>query len=344
MNKRLPPNQVVTSKFPVVGERHPGQEIDLDHWRLIVANRDGAAIREISWQDVQSIPQQNLQVDIHCVTGWSRFDTVFTGLPLATLLREFSVSIPAETNFVRFTAYSARKHDVSLPLEVALEDSWLVHSADGEPLSISRGYPLRVLTPSRYLYKSLKWVHRIEFTQTEHPGFWERASGYHNNADPWLEQRLDAHRFSSQAEIDEFRELEDFSKYRDPDNPIVIVKGNFNDWLPNTRDLRGLQLKASSFRGADLSRCNLTATNLTLSKFAGANLEGADLSNADLEGVDFSGAKLAGAILDSNYLSAAVFTHGDRGLVTHKGLRVLNPDGLIESQRQYLAEIGCLID
>ena len=161
--ERLPPNQTLTSKFPVVGEKDPGQEIDITEWRLEVAG-EVEGPRSFSYDEILAFPQQELKTDIHCVTGWSRYDTVFKGFPLRNLLGE-KIGIKDEARFVRFLAYSARDHDVSLPVEVAMQDSWLVHSADGEPLSVSRGYPLRVLTPSKYLYKSLKWVHRIELAR-----------------------------------------------------------------------------------------------------------------------------------------------------------------------------------
>ena len=207
----------------------------------------------------------------------------------------------------------------------------------GEPLSVSRGYPLRVLTPSKYLYKSLKWVHRIELMVEDKLGFWERASGYHNNADPWQEERLSAHRFTSKEEVEAFKALDDFSDYRGPDAP-VIVKANFDSWNPKTRDLRGVKLKACSFTGADLSCCDFTDANLTLSKFHNANLEGANFSQTDLEGADFGGARLAGATFVGNFLSATTL-NSRGGLISHVQMTMSQPDGLLESQRQYLNDL-----
>ena len=250
----------------------------------------------------------------------------------------FAKEIKPSAKFIRFLAYSARNHDVSLPIDVALEDSWLVHSADGEPLSISRGYPLRVLTPSKYLYKSLKWLHRIEFMEEDRLGFWERASGYHNHADPWQEERLSAHRFTSVDETKAFKSLKDFSDYRGNEGP-VIVKADFRDWTPATKDLRGLKLKACNFAEADLSGCDFSGANLTLSKFQGANLEDADFTNADLEGADFDGAYLSRARFDRNFMSATTFQSRE-GLKSFQGMTVSSPDGLLESQVSYLGRLG----
>ena len=338
---RLPPNQSLTVKFPVVGENNPGCEIDLDAWRLVLEGEVDEA-KSFTYNEILAFPQLERKTDVHCVTGWSRFDTVFCGFALRDLIANSGVKINSEARFVRFLAYSSRSHDVSLPLDTALEDCWLVHSADGEPLTTSRGFPLRVLTPSKYLYKSLKWVHRIQFLREDRLGFWERTSGYHNDADPWREQRLSAHRFTNSAEANAFKALEDFSTFRNPEAPRVIVKADFQGWRPATCNLSELQLKACSFRNADLRGCDFRDANLTLSRFPGARLEGVDFTGADLEGADFAGAYLAGAVFDRNFLSATTFRVGENGLESHEGMRVENPDGLLESQADYLREIGVL--
>ncbi len=93
----------------------------------------------------------------------------------------------------------------------------------GRPWPPKHGYPVRVVSPSRYFYKSLKWLKEIVFLSEDQLGFWERASGYHNVGDPWLEQRLEGHRFTSQAEVARFRNLTDFSAYRTNSPESVIV-------------------------------------------------------------------------------------------------------------------------
>ena len=156
----LPPGQTATKKFPVVGEQAPASEaLDLDGWRLVI---DGLVERPLAYTyaEIVALPQGELVADIHCVTSWSHFGMRLQGVPLAVVL-ERAVPRP-EARFVRFEAYSDRGHDTSLPLDLVLGDTWLIHSRDGEPLTPEHGWPLRTVTPSRYFYKSLKWVHRIE--------------------------------------------------------------------------------------------------------------------------------------------------------------------------------------
>ena len=256
----------------------------------------------------------------------------FRGIRFRELVKE--IALPAEARFVRFEAYSSRKHDTSLPLAIALEDSWLVYEIDGRPLSIAHGFPVRVVTPSRYFYKSLKWLKKIEFLEEDRLGFWERGSGYHNNGDPWNEERFSGERFTSATDTEAFRTLTDYSTERDR----VILKANFQDWNPRTRDLRGLSLKACDFRGAQLQNADFSGANLTLAKFAGAELRKANFSDADLEGADFSGAKIDGAIFANNFLSATVF----EPLASHAEASMHAPQGLLESQEAYLKKLGVL--
>ncbi|MEM7386329.1 MAG: molybdopterin-dependent oxidoreductase, partial [Verrucomicrobiota bacterium] len=288
---------------------------------------------------------EDLVTDIHCVTGWSQFDMRFTGMRLSHFFDRSGIRIPSEVRWVRFQAYSDRMHDASLPVEVALADSWLVHSFEGKPLTPSRGFPLRVVTPGKYFYKSLKWLKAISFSEKEIKGFWERTSGYHQNADPWLEQRLDGTRFASKAEADAFRACEDFSPYRSDGR--VLIKVNLRDWDPVSRDLSGLQLKACDFSGAQLQGVSFAGANLTFAKFRGADLRNVDFSGADLEGADFCGADLSGARLTDNDLSATTFCWelgeaSSTGLKGHDGLCVKNPEGLVEAQEAYLHSIGVM--
>ena len=350
-SKRLPPNQVLTQKFPVVGEKvsNPAK-IDLDGWRLEVCN-DDAALGAFPFDVLRGMPSEELMADIHCVTGWSRFNASFQGWPLKSFLDHFDIRIPEATRFMRFEAYSSRGHDTSLPVSLALQDAWLVHAFDGKPLTPEHGFPLRLVVPSRYFYKSIKWLKSIHFVESDQLGFWERTTGYHNEADPWKEQRLDATRFSRQEECEQFKQLSDFGAYRagqgDPD-PKVIVQADFSGWDPLTRDLHGLHLKSCDFRHAQLKGVNFRGANLTFGRFHGANMEGVDLTGADLEGCDFSGASLKGAKLHGCFMSAARFFRTDpksgemTGLAHWEQLQVTNPDGLLEDQETYLKRLGVL--
>jgi hypothetical protein len=281
--------------------------------------------------------------------GLESMDTEFQGFLLRRFLSHHAIEVPLTCKFVRFLAYSSRGHDTTIPLTMALDEAWLIHSLDGNPLPHAHGFPLRVVVPSRYFYKSLKWVKRIEFLEEDRLGFWERTTGYHNEADPWKEQRLDATRFSSREECEAFKQLATFDEYRHTEgDPRVIVRANFSDWNPKTRDLSRLHLKSCDFSRGNFQGVNFREANLTFGKFEGADLSRADLTGADLEGCDFSGSILDGAIFDKNFLSAAKFCKSSnnsgeiKGLKSWAGLKVTNPDGLLEDQETYLDSLGVL--
>ncbi|MBI4551230.1 MAG: pentapeptide repeat-containing protein [Candidatus Latescibacteria bacterium] len=333
----LPPGQTETRKFPTTGETAPLASMSLENWRLIVEGVVDAPFT-LTYPEFLTLPQRTLVMDVHCVTGWSHLGMAFEGLPLADLLDRARPQPNAR--FVEFIAYSARGHDTSLPLDVAREQCWLIHSADGAPLTPAHGFPLRVVTPGKYFYKSLKWVHRIVLLEQETLGFWERESAYHNHADPWNEERYDDRaRFSREA-TRAFRQLETFDAYRQGRPQDVVLKANLSNWTPRTRDLHGLQLKSCNFRGADLSHANLRGANLTRSVFRGASLRDADLTGADLEGADFSGADLTGARLVDAALSSTTFFRitqkGAQISAMVDGMIVRGCSGLLEAQEAFL--------
>lgn len=337
---RLPPGQSLTRKFPVVGERSPGPEaLDRARWRLTL---DGLVENpiDLSLPEVEDLLVEERTVDLHCVTGWTRLDSRLGGCPLARLLERARPR--PEARFVRFEAYSPRAHDSSLPLELAAVDSWLVSRIDGEPLTVEHGGPLRVVTPSRYFYKSVKWLRRIELLAEDRLGFWEVDSAYHNVGDPWPgDQRFTTGSIDPEelARLRAGRELGPFRASK-----RVILGADLRDWAPVDRNLAGLRLKGCDLRGAHLTACDLRGANLSLSDLRGAELAGARFEAADLEGVDFTGADLTGADFSGCALSATRF--GDPA--TQAGARVerLRLDGatgLLESQERYLALHGVVL-
>lgn len=340
---RLPPGQVETKLFPIVGELSPVTSAVAESWRLRL---DGEVERPLEWSlsELLALPQRDIMMDVHCVTGWTRFDTKFTGVSLAELLERARPKSSAR--FVQFISCSPRNHDTSLPLGLAIEHTWVVHSVDGAPLSREHGGPLRSVTRGRYFYKSLKWVRQVRVLKDDVPGYWERESAYHNNADPFREERYEEARQATAEQSRRFRELESFDEFRRQDAPAVLIKANLSNWTPKTKDLHGLQLKACDFDGADLSGVDFRGANLTLSKFFRANLSGVDFTGADLEGVDLSGAaSLAGARLIDVSMAAAKFCmakhHGElRGPKTLEGMVLQRARGLMESQEAYLRERG----
>jgi DMSO/TMAO reductase YedYZ molybdopterin-dependent catalytic subunit len=139
----------------------------------------------LTWEAFDALPKTDHVQDIHCVTRWSRFDMSFRGVhwrDLAPLVR------PKPS--ARFAiAHAEQGFTANVPL-ASLEDdhALLATEADGEPLSEEHGWPLRLVIPGKYFWKSAKWLRGIELRAADQPGFWERY-GYHNDADPWQEER-----------------------------------------------------------------------------------------------------------------------------------------------------------
>lgn len=181
---RLPPGQSLTLKFPVL---HYGRvpETNLETWTLRTFGLVDEE-RTWTWQEFTSLPVTAVTCDVHCVTRWSKFDTVWEGVSF----REFArlAGVRPEARYV--IVHCEQGYTTNLPLDVMLDhDVLLAYRYDGKPLDPDHGFPLRTLVPKRYFWKSAKWVRGIEFAAEDRPGFWERA-GYHNNGDPWQEQRF----------------------------------------------------------------------------------------------------------------------------------------------------------
>ena len=249
-------------------------------------------------------PRRDLTFDVHCVTSWTRFDSTFTGIPLSEALESASVSETAR--FVSFEAHSDRGHHTSLPIDVALRDTWVVHSFEGQPLPIEHGGPLRTVTPGRYFYKSIKWLRRIVLLEEDRLGWWEVNSSYHNNAEPWS----GAERFTTgslrPSQVQRFLEAETYAKYRER----VMLGLDLRSWSPRTHELQRLHLKNCDLRRVVLDGADLSYSNLSLSDLRGASLRSAKLHGADLEGANFVGADLTDADLSHTALSAARFSDG----------------------------------
>ena len=180
---RLPPGQYLTEKWPVL---HAGSvpKTDLATWDFRVFGEVESPLT-LTWEQLLELPSREIVVDIHCVTRWSRFDASFRGVHWSTIA-ELVRPKPA-ARFV--VAHAEQDFTANVPLE-AIEDehALLVYEADGEPLTPEHGWPLRLVVPSRYFWKSAKWLRGLELLTADRPGFWERY-GYHNDADYWREER-----------------------------------------------------------------------------------------------------------------------------------------------------------
>ena len=181
--ERVPPGQFVTTKFPVL-TYGPEPKVDINTWTIRVF---GLVEQEITldWQQFAALPWQVLDADFHCVTQWSALDQTWEGVAVSDLLEQAGVS--PEAKFVM--AHCFGDYTTNLPLDIALDEGFLAHKQGGQPIGKSHGWPLRLIVPSLYGWKSAKWVNEIELMAEDSPGFWEQR-GYHNNGDPWKEERF----------------------------------------------------------------------------------------------------------------------------------------------------------
>ena len=182
--RRTPPGQYLTEKWPVL---HYGSvpQTNLSTWDFKVWGEVEHPL-DLSWSQFQALPRTTVHCDIHCVTRWSKLDTEFGGVPIRAILERARPKPSAR--FV--VAHSEQGYTTNLPLSVLDDDDVLLaDSYAGAPLEPEHGYPLRLLVPKRYFWKSAKWIRGLQFLDHDVPGFWERY-GYHNDADPWKEERF----------------------------------------------------------------------------------------------------------------------------------------------------------
>ena len=180
---RLPPGQRLVGGRPVL-DLGIQPDIAPEQWRLRI---DGLVQTPLTldWRAFQGLEQVERVSDIHCVTSWSRYDNRWGGVAARTIL-ELAAPLP-EARFA--VLHSEDGYTTNLPLSALLDDDVLLaHSWDGAPLEREHGAPVRLVVPKRYFWKSAKWLTRIELLDRDRPGFWE-TRGYHNEGDPWKEER-----------------------------------------------------------------------------------------------------------------------------------------------------------
>ena len=182
---RLPPGQYLTEKWPVLHAGDiPDSPSDLAGWDFRVHGEVETPVT-LDWKQLSALPTTSVTLDIHCVTRWSRFDAEFTGVEWSTI---HNLVMPRESAHFAI-AHAEAGFTSNVPLSsLEAPGALLVTHADGEPLTPEHGRPLRLVVPGKYFWKSAKWLRAIELRATDAPGFWERY-GYHNDADPWKEQR-----------------------------------------------------------------------------------------------------------------------------------------------------------
>ena len=181
---RIPPGQSLTLKWPVL---HYGgvPQFDPATWDFRVY---GFVEKPARWNyaEFMSLPMVEVKADIHCVTRWSKLDNTWEGVAFNEVLKH--VAVKPEARHVLF--HDAQGYTANVPLADLMRDNVLFASKhNGENISPDHGWPLRLLVPHLYLWKSVKWVRAMEFVDKETPGFWEQK-GYHIYGDPWKQQRF----------------------------------------------------------------------------------------------------------------------------------------------------------
>jgi len=180
---RVPPNQRLTEKWPVL---HHGDvpRIDISKWTFRIfglVERE----RKLSYEEFLALPRVTVLSDVHCVTGWSKLDNTWEGV--STQAIKELVKVLPEAKFV--ILHGAGSFTTNLSLNDFFEsDVLFAIKHNSEPLTPEHGYPLRLVVPRLYFWKSAKWVEGVEFTAKDRKGFWE-SRGYHNRGDPWKEER-----------------------------------------------------------------------------------------------------------------------------------------------------------
>lgn len=183
LEERVPPGQFLTDKFPILSYG-PTPRFDPAKWDFRVLGLVEEPLR-LNYQQFRALPQRKQLSDFHCVTTWSRLDNTWEGVAIADLMK--LVKLKPQAKFV--VIHCDGGYTANLPLHEFLDDDvMLAHRHDGADLAPDHGFPLRLVVPKLYAWKSAKWVRAIEFTAEDRRGFWE-VRGYHNHADPWRQER-----------------------------------------------------------------------------------------------------------------------------------------------------------
>jgi DMSO/TMAO reductase YedYZ molybdopterin-dependent catalytic subunit len=181
---RVPPGQRLTAGWPVLHVGRPPEVGVADDWRLVVTGRVRRRLA-LRLAELRRLPTVTRTSDLHCVTGWTRLDNTWTGVRVADVLQ--AAQPRPEATHVVVSGHPAYSASLDLPT-VSADDVLLAWAHDGEPLDRAHGGPLRLVVPSRYGWKSVKWVFELRLTDRDVRGYWEER-GYHDVADPWREQR-----------------------------------------------------------------------------------------------------------------------------------------------------------
>jgi DMSO/TMAO reductase YedYZ molybdopterin-dependent catalytic subunit len=186
--KRIPPGQVLTRKWPVLHAGETPDYGDLSKWDFYIFG-EVEQKRRLGWNDFRQLPRIKVYADMHCVTRWSKLDNTWEGISTREILN--LITPKSSARFVM--VHCENGFSTNLPIDDFFGDDCLFAlSHNGQPLEPDHGYPVRLVVPTLYAWKSAKWVRGIEFMIHDQPGFWERFEngGYHMRGDPWVEERF----------------------------------------------------------------------------------------------------------------------------------------------------------
>ncbi|MBI1290672.1 molybdopterin-dependent oxidoreductase [bacterium] len=189
LDARIPPGQTLTKGFPVL-TYGPTPIVFPEKWACRVWGIYETGV-VFTWADLQAMPRTKVHCDIHCVTRWSKLDTDWEGVRFSDFLKAVEARLgPLPASVTHVMQHSFGGYTTNTPLSYLMDDNVLLATTfDGQPLEAEHGGPVRMMLPRYYFWKSAKWLNGIEFMSADRPGFWERY-GYHNNGDPWKEERF----------------------------------------------------------------------------------------------------------------------------------------------------------
>ncbi|MBX6378017.1 MAG: sulfite oxidase-like oxidoreductase [Clostridia bacterium] len=180
---RVPPGQVVTDRWPVL-HAGPVPKVNLGQWRFRVWG-EVEVPAQWTYEEFLALGHVRVTGDVHCVTGWSRLDNTWEGVPARVVVERVRPRPGAEYVLVHAEGGYTTNLQVA---DLVRDDVLFAYRHDGRELTPEHGWPLRLVVPHLYFWKSAKWVHGLEFLREEHLGFWEQE-GYHRRGDPWREER-----------------------------------------------------------------------------------------------------------------------------------------------------------
>jgi len=180
---RIPPGQQLTVKWPVL---HYGSvpRVDLTKWTFRISGLVEEPL-QLTWDEFLALPQDTRKNDIHCVTRWTKLDNTWEGVPVRDVIAR--VKLKPQASHVLLQAEHGFTANLALT-DFDRAENLFAYKHDGEALSPEHGWPLRLVVPHLYFWKSVKWVRGLEFLAADTPGFWEQ-NGYHMRGDPWTEER-----------------------------------------------------------------------------------------------------------------------------------------------------------